>query len=140
MNSSEQRTHEALTGILLMAGKYDSLRHKAMAWEETANQNQRNTDYYRGLVVQIGEMFGVAAKTQDDGGLAEDVLCAKVPELVAQAQARLIIAEVLCRMVEQQLAAWDALYPDRKDDTVYSRAVREAVAKWRENLNPPTGP
>lgn len=51
-------------------------------WEETARQYARNTDYYRGLVKEIGALFGVAARTADDGGISEDVLCAKVPELV----------------------------------------------------------
>ncbi|MFA4974598.1 MAG: hypothetical protein WC683_18490 [bacterium] len=51
-------------------------------WLETAREESRNRDYYRGLVQQIGGMFGVAARTQDDGGIVEDVLCAKVPELV----------------------------------------------------------
>lgn len=53
-------------------------------WRQTAEQESRNRDYYRGLLVQIGELFGVAARTQDDGGVAKDVLVAKVPELCAQ--------------------------------------------------------
>lgn len=58
-------------------------------WMETAAQNQRNTDYYRGLVVRCGEALGKKAYIQDDGGVVEDVLCAKIPELV----------EKLCRVV-----------------------------------------
>ena len=42
----------------------------------------KRVDYYRGLVVQIGEQLGIAAKTSDDGSIQQDVLCAKVPELV----------------------------------------------------------
>jgi hypothetical protein len=52
-------------------------------WMETAAQYARNADYYRGLVVRCGETIGQEAYTQDDGGVCEDVLCAKVPELVA---------------------------------------------------------
>lgn len=52
------------------------------AWKETALLHHRNEQYYRGLVVKIGEMLGEAAYIADDGGRAEDVLCAKVPELV----------------------------------------------------------
>jgi hypothetical protein len=52
----------------------------------------------------------------------------------AELQDRLIAAEDLCRLVEEQLAAWDALYPDRKDDSAENRAVREALAKWKETL------
>lgn len=50
-------------------------------WRDTAKQCQLNTDYYKQLVTQIGEQFGVAARTQDDEGIVENVLCAKVPEL-----------------------------------------------------------
>ncbi len=55
---------------------------EAAAWRETAEQCQRNTDYYRGLVVRIGKLFGLAARTSDDGSVQEDILVAKVPELV----------------------------------------------------------
>ncbi len=178
MNNLEQRTHEALTNILLMAGKYDSLCNQVVAWQATAEQNQRNTYYYWDLVVKIGEMFGEAAYIQDDGRRSESVLCAKVPELVRQAltalekirdgevfdeddprdvaaavlspiqtdhepntpnlKKRLEAAEALCRLVEEQLAASDA--PDRKDDSPDNRAIREAVAKWRESLKASVGP
>jgi hypothetical protein len=51
----------------------------------------KNSEYYRGLVVEIGEKFGVAARTADDGSVADGVLCAKVPELVAEALRKLRI-------------------------------------------------
>lgn len=63
--------------------RIDRLRRERDGWEETAARNQRNTDYYRGLVVKIGQTIGTAAYVQDDGGIADDVLCAKVPQLVA---------------------------------------------------------
>lgn len=53
-------------------------------WIGTANHHARNEEYYRGLVVQIGEMIGPSAYISDDGSVQEDVLCAKVPELVAR--------------------------------------------------------
>jgi hypothetical protein len=52
------------------------------AWYETAMQHCRNEEYYRGLVQQIGELFGAVAYVSDDGSVQQDVLCAKVPELV----------------------------------------------------------
>jgi len=52
------------------------------AWEQTANQAERNKEYYRGLVVEIGKTLGKDACTCDDGSMSPDVLCAKVPELV----------------------------------------------------------
>jgi hypothetical protein len=62
----------------------ETAERSATAWQETSRQNQLNADHYRDLVVKIGEMFGQEAKTQDDGGISEDVLCAKVLELVAK--------------------------------------------------------
>jgi hypothetical protein len=55
---------------------------EAQNWMDTAAQNQRNTDYYRDLLVEIGQMFGPEAYVSDDGSVQHDVLCAKVPELV----------------------------------------------------------
>lgn len=52
------------------------------AWYDTAAQHARNEEYYRGLVQEIGEMLGADAFVSDDGSIQQDVLCAKVPELV----------------------------------------------------------
>jgi len=51
---------------------------------QVAAQNQRNTEYYRDLLVQCGKSIGVEAYMADDGGLCDDVLCAKIPELVEE--------------------------------------------------------
>jgi hypothetical protein len=53
------------------------------AWYDTAAQHCRNEEYYRGLLVKIGEMIGEAAYISYDGSRQQDVLCAKIPELVA---------------------------------------------------------
>lgn len=60
----------------------ESVAKRIAAWMDTAAQAQRNADYYRGLVVRCGNAIGTAARTADDGGVHEGVLCAKVPELV----------------------------------------------------------
>ncbi len=52
------------------------------SWMQTAAQNQRNTDYYRGLLVKIGESIGQAAYIADDGSVSDSVLCASIPDLV----------------------------------------------------------
>ena len=54
----------------------------ASGWEETAMQYARNAEYYRSLVIRIGECFGQEAKISDDGSVQNGILCAKVPELV----------------------------------------------------------
>lgn len=51
-------------------------------WYDTAAQHCRNEDYYRGLVQEIGAMLGDEAYISDDGSVQEDILCAKVPELI----------------------------------------------------------
>jgi hypothetical protein len=58
------------------------LERQVSAWQDTAAQCQYNSDFYRGVVAQIGAMFGVEARTSDDGSVQEDVLALKVPELV----------------------------------------------------------
>ena len=72
------------------------LKRAAEVWQETAMQNQRNADYYRSLVVKIGELFGDAAYIQDDGGRSEDILCAKVPELVQEMVALQKVLQRVC--------------------------------------------
>lgn len=51
-------------------------------WMQIAAQNQRNTDYYRGLLKECGEAIGERAFICDDGSISEDVLCAKIPEII----------------------------------------------------------
>jgi len=52
------------------------------SWMATAAQNQRNTDYYRGLLERCGKAIGDRAYIADDGGRNNDVLCAKIPEII----------------------------------------------------------
>lgn len=60
----------------------EAVAKRIATWMETAAQNQRNTDYYRGLLERCGKAIGDRAYTQDDGGRCEDVLCAKIPEII----------------------------------------------------------
>jgi len=69
------------------ARELEQVTRERDAWLSTAMQVSRDTEFYRGLVQQAGEVFGVEAKTSDDGSIQEDVLVVKVPELV-QRQAR----------------------------------------------------
>ena len=65
--------------------EYDpsTLRAQRADWEAMAAQCGRETEYYRDLVIRIGKALGPAAYRCDDGSTATEVLCAKVPELVA---------------------------------------------------------
>ena len=53
-------------------------------WMATAAMHARNEAYYRSLIDEIGKMLGPEAYISDDGSVQEDVLCAKVPELVRE--------------------------------------------------------
>lgn len=97
-----------------------------MAWEESARQFARDADYYRGLVVEIGKALGEAAYIADDGTRSEDVLCAKVPELVRAALAAPVAGEAgALRKALEQLAA---LRPDYTNPEDYVRQIREIIS------------
>lgn len=54
----------------------EAVARRIAAWMDSAAMFNRNSDFYRGIVVEIGEMFGEAAKTS--------VLALRVPELVRE--------------------------------------------------------
>ena len=60
------------------------IAEKIAAWMEAAAQNQRNTDYYRGLLEQCGKTIGDRAYIANDGTRMDNVLCAKIPEIIAE--------------------------------------------------------
>lgn len=80
----------AVIVFLLMAywlwqsrNKITQLQRSVKGWEEDAARHCRNEEYYRGLVQRCGKVFGAAAYECDDGkSVSQDILCAKVPELV----------------------------------------------------------
>lgn len=61
----------------------EAVATRIATWMDSAAQFSRNEAFYHGIVTQIGEMFGDAAKTSDDGSIQQDVLALRVPELVA---------------------------------------------------------
>lgn len=65
-----------------------TLRRMALAWAEDCARALRNEDYYRGLLDACAPYLGPAVYTQDDGGIVDEPLRAKVPELVAALAAR----------------------------------------------------
>jgi len=72
--------------------RIDELKAERDGWKDSAAQFLRNQEFYQGIVKQIGETFGVAARTSDDGSIQDDVLALKVPELVTELQAELAVA------------------------------------------------
>jgi hypothetical protein len=73
--SERQREHAIRVRI---AGELES-------WTASAAQFSDGQKFYHSLIKKIGERFGVAAKTSDDGSVQEDVLALRVPELVEAA-------------------------------------------------------
>lgn len=63
-------------------------KDSAGAWQATAEQAQRNTDYYAGLLDKIGNTIGEEAFIADDGVKHDSVLRAKLPRLVEQLKER----------------------------------------------------
>lgn len=60
----------------------ESVARRIASWMDDAARHCRNECYYRDLLVQCGKAIGKPAFTCDDGSKSEDVLCAKIPELV----------------------------------------------------------
>lgn len=60
----------------------EAIAKQVTNWMDMAIMNQRNADYYKGLVEKIGETIGIESYIQDDGNLSNEVLCDKVPEIV----------------------------------------------------------
>ena len=60
----------------------EAVAKRIAMWMDTAAQNQRNTDYYRGLLEKCGKAIGDRAYIADDGTKSEDVLYAKIPEII----------------------------------------------------------
>lgn len=83
----DQAEHEANLEVLIQQLPVPATIEEAIAyrnaWYETALQHCKNEEYYRGLVWEIGNLLGEPAYTGDDGIVQQDVICAKVPELVA---------------------------------------------------------
>jgi hypothetical protein len=68
--------------IIMDSTLAEAVARRIANWMQTGAQNQRNTDYYRGLLIRCGKSIGRRAFTADDGTQSEDVLCAKIPEII----------------------------------------------------------
>lgn len=100
-------------------------------WKETAQQYGKNAEFYHSLVTKIGEGFGAAAKTSDDGSVQQDVLALKVPELVDNLRVLLRrAAEKLNDMGEVHLAE-DIEFALGEADI----QIIEVTADWPERLD-----
>lgn len=60
----------------------EAVAKRIALWMDSAAQAERNTAYYRSLLVRCGKAIGDRAYTQDDGGRVDEVLLAKIPEII----------------------------------------------------------
>jgi hypothetical protein len=70
---------------------------------EIAAQNERNSDYYRGLLIKCGNIIGDRAYISDDGSIQDEVLCAKIPELIKDIEERKKQAVELLKLIRNNL-------------------------------------
>jgi hypothetical protein len=75
----------SINGVLYgtVAATLRALLAERDGWQDTAARHLRNEEWLRGLLVEIGDRFGAAARTADDGSVYDSVLLLRVPELVA---------------------------------------------------------
>ena len=67
----------------------DVQKAEISGWKKAATEFSRNSDFYRDTLRAVGDLFGVAARTADDGSVRSDVLALKVKELVQGLQQQL---------------------------------------------------
>lgn len=120
------RAETALKDQKLLVEQIAQLEKEKQAWVETAWRHLRNESYYRTLLVRIGLLFGDKAYISDDGSVQQDVLVAKVPELVEQ---ELKTKE---RDLENERRAGDAL--QRQLDAAEFRLAESVKELEQKNL------
>lgn len=67
-----------------LLARVEELEKSLKAEHEQAIFYAKGLDYYRGVLVTIGEAIGREAYIAEDGSVQQDVLIAKLPELVKE--------------------------------------------------------
>ena len=60
----------------------EAVAKRIAAWMETAAQENKNTEFYRGLLDECAKWLGPEAYTADDGSIHTSPIRLKIPELV----------------------------------------------------------
>jgi len=81
----------------------EAVAKRIATWIDESARTRQDCNYYRGLVVRCGNALGEVAHICDSGSRSEDVLCAKVPELV----------EALSNEFSRLDAMWQGLVKER---------------------------
>ena len=73
--------------IKLLKEEYDSFKAQKNAWEETANRFAGDSDWYKGLLIQVAEKISITVpaldtflRSDDTGAIQEDIFVSKIPE------------------------------------------------------------
>jgi len=73
----KETENKAIDAVLV-----EAISKRIANWMQIAAQHSRNEEYYRGLLVKCGEIIGKRSFECDDGTISDDVLCAKIPEIL----------------------------------------------------------
>jgi hypothetical protein len=120
----------ALVGVL--RAELDAARRERDGWQRDAERFSRNEQFYHGLIQQIGQPFGVRARTSDDGSVQEDVLALRVPELVEDLRRR---GEALASAAEdarQQIEYLHGRFKKTGSGEAVLSHLNDALAAWRD--------
>ncbi len=94
-------------------------------WEQTAAQQRDGAQYYRNLLVECGEAIGKEAYTCDAGTTQQDVLAAKVPELVRGLVSDISDYAIACGVARGQI---DFLEDERRSQVAVN-------PKWEDTVH-----
>jgi hypothetical protein len=79
--AAAKRDADALAhAIRILQGRFG----EGSVWEELLAQEIRNKEYYQSVLVEIGTLIGKDAYVSDDGSVQDQVLVAKLPDLVRE--------------------------------------------------------
>lgn len=117
--------------VLELTSRVRELEAEKEGWKETAAQHLRNEDYYRGLVQEIGKHFGADSYTSDDGSIQQDILCAKVPDLVARMNERLLELESERTLFHEYVAKNPKVMEDAEREMELTESICELEAELK---------
>lgn len=83
----------------------DAVRERDL-WINSASQAHEAAQYYRAIVIDVGRQLGPKIHFQDDGGVVDDVLCAKVVELTRERLDDMLRCIALFASVIKAREAW----------------------------------
>lgn len=93
---------ELLGATERLRAEIERLRAEVEAWQKTAAEFHRGMEYYRGLLDKIGETIGDEAYVADDGSVSDDVLRAKVPEIIERLRTYNVAQGTLLLSIQQE--------------------------------------